>query len=50
MTTEAASSPWSDALLAATLFALLVPYLVWVTYAAALNAAVVRLNGPFPGA
>jgi tryptophan-rich sensory protein len=24
--------------------------LVWVTYAAALNAAVVRLNGPFPGA
>lgn len=33
-----------------TASALLVPYLVWVTYAAALNAAVVRLNGPFPGA
>ena len=28
---------------------LLVPYLVWVSLAAALNAAVVRLNGPFGG-
>jgi tryptophan-rich sensory protein len=29
---------------------LLVPYLAWVTFAAALNAAVVQLNGPFaPG-
>ncbi len=26
---------------------LLAPYLVWVTFAAALNLAVVRLNGPF---
>jgi len=26
---------------------LLVPYLVWVAFAAALNASVVRLNGPF---
>jgi tryptophan-rich sensory protein len=26
---------------------LLVPYLLWVTFAAALNWAVVRLNGPF---
>jgi tryptophan-rich sensory protein len=26
---------------------LLAPYLVWVTYASALNYAVVRLNGPF---
>ncbi|MFN3231213.1 MAG: TspO/MBR family protein [Alphaproteobacteria bacterium] len=26
---------------------LLVPYLIWVTYAGALNAAVIRLNGPF---
>lgn len=25
----------------------LTPYLLWVSYAAALNAAVVRLNGPF---
>lgn len=28
---------------------LLAPYLVWVTFAAALNMAVVRLNGPFGG-
>lgn len=27
--------------------ALLLPYLVWVTFAGALNAAVVGLNGPF---
>jgi tryptophan-rich sensory protein len=27
---------------------LLVPYLVWITTAAALNFEVVRLNGPFP--
>ena len=26
---------------------LLAPYLAWVTFAAALNLAVVRLNGPF---
>lgn len=26
---------------------LLAPYLVWVTFAAALNVAIVRLNGPF---
>jgi tryptophan-rich sensory protein len=26
---------------------LLVPYLAWVAFAAALNLAVVRLNGPF---
>jgi tryptophan-rich sensory protein len=30
--------------------ALLVPYLAWVTFAGVLNAAVVRLNGPFGGA
>jgi len=29
--------------------ALLVPYLVWVAFAAVLNRAIVRLNGPFPG-
>ena len=29
---------------------LLVPYLAWVTFAAALNYAVVQLNAPFPGA
>jgi benzodiazapine receptor len=29
---------------------LLAPYLAWVTFAAALNLAVVRLNGPFAGA
>ena len=28
---------------------LLVPYLAWVTFAAALNLAIVRLNGPFGG-
>jgi len=28
---------------------LLAPYLAWVTFAAALNLAVVRLNAPFPG-
>ena len=28
---------------------LLVPYLAWVTFAAVLNLAVVRLNGPFAG-
>jgi translocator protein len=28
---------------------LLVPYLAWVTFAAALNAAVVQLNAPFDG-
>jgi tryptophan-rich sensory protein len=28
---------------------LLVPYLLWVTFAGALNAAVVRLNAPFGG-
>lgn len=27
--------------------AMLLPYLVWVTYAGTLNAATVRLNGPF---
>jgi translocator protein len=26
---------------------LLVPYLIWVSFAAALNLAVVRLNAPF---
>ena len=26
---------------------LLVPYLAWVSFAAVLNATVVRLNGPF---
>lgn len=29
---------------------LLLPYLLWVTFAGALNGAVVRLNGPFGGA
>jgi tryptophan-rich sensory protein len=29
---------------------LLAPYLVWVSFAAVLNRAVVRLNGPFPNA
>lgn len=29
---------------------LLLPYLVWVSFAATLNAAVVRLNGPFGAA
>ena len=28
---------------------LLAPYLAWVTFAATLNAAIVRLNGPFGG-
>ena len=28
---------------------LLVPYLVWVTFAAFLNWEIVRLNGPFGG-
>jgi len=28
---------------------LLVPYLLWVTFAAVLNRAIVGLNGPFPG-
>ena len=28
---------------------LLAPYLAWVTFAAALNYAVVQLNAPFPG-
>jgi len=28
---------------------LLLPYLAWVAFAGALNAAVVQLNGPFPG-
>lgn len=27
---------------------LIVPYLVWVSFAACLNIAIVRLNGPFP--
>lgn len=30
--------------------ALLLPYLLWVSFAAVLNLAVVRLNGPFTGA
>jgi tryptophan-rich sensory protein len=30
--------------------ALLAPYLLWVSFAAVLNRAVVRLNGPFPNA
>lgn len=30
--------------------ALLAPYLAWVTFAAVLNFAIVRLNGPFGGA
>jgi tryptophan-rich sensory protein len=30
--------------------ALLVPYLAWVTFAAVLNLAIVRLNGPFADA
>lgn len=29
---------------------LLLPYLLWVAFAAVLNLAIVRLNGPFPGA
>ena len=29
---------------------LLAPYLLWVSFAAVLNRAVVRLNGPFPNA
>ncbi len=29
--------------------ALLAPYLIWVSFAAALNAAIVDLNGPFDG-
>ncbi len=28
---------------------LIVPYLLWVSFAAWLNLAIVRLNGPFPG-
>lgn len=28
---------------------LILPYFVWVSFAAALNAAIVRLNGPFGG-
>jgi tryptophan-rich sensory protein len=28
--------------------AMLVPYLLWVTFAGYLNLHVVRLNGPFP--
>jgi tryptophan-rich sensory protein len=28
---------------------LLVPYLLWVSFASVLNLAVVRLNGPFGG-
>jgi tryptophan-rich sensory protein len=35
--------------LAARASGLLVPYLVWVSFAALLNWAVVRLNAPFPG-
>ena len=30
-----------------TLFFMLLPYLLWVSFAATLNLAVVRLNGPF---
>jgi tryptophan-rich sensory protein len=30
--------------------ALLVPYLLWVSFASVLNRAIVRLNGPFPSA
>ena len=29
---------------------LIAPYLVWVAFAAALNLAIVQLNGPFNGA
>lgn len=35
--------------LSASAAALLVPYIVWVSVAAALNLAIVRLNGPFGG-